>query len=184
MSAEEGWVEVRAYDPLWLGRFESESSAVRAALVEYAVAVEHFGSTSVPDMAAKPIVDILVGTTAAGVPENVHSALALLGYEYLGEDGRRPGRFFWRKRGQYAFNVSVVPVNGEMWNDNLALRDFLRAHSDWVQRYADVKRAAAKASPNSMLGYQEGKRAFIEEMKIAARAWVASKPAQRGLMQQ
>ncbi len=170
-GAEESWVEVREYDPSWPRFYDDESAKIAAALGDYAAAIEHFGSTSVPGLAAKPIVDILVGTEKTGVPESVQHAFRDLGYEYLGEDGRRPGRFFWRKRAGHAFNVSVVPANGALWIDNLLVRDFLRTHPEWVETYAIAKRDAAAASPGSMLGYQDGKRDFVEQLKSAARDW-------------
>jgi GrpB-like predicted nucleotidyltransferase (UPF0157 family) len=138
------------------------------------VAVTHFGSTSVPGLAAKPIVDIPIGTMESGVPEVMGDAFHGLGYDCLGEDGRRPGRFFWRKRGVHAFNLSVVPFDGELRTDNLLVRDLLRTHPEWVERYAVVKRDAVAASPGSMLGYQDGKRDFVEDLKFVAHVWAGA----------
>lgn len=89
------------------------------------------------------------------------------------EDGRRPGRFFFRKRGLNNFNVSFVPFDGDLWRDSVVLRDYLRTHPDEVGRYAAIKKAAAQTqtSPNSLLGYQNHKRPFVEEMKERARVW-------------
>ncbi|MFP3381337.1 GrpB family protein, partial [Bacillus sp. SIMBA_069] len=81
--------------------------------------IEHFGSTAVPGLPAKPIVDILVGACEGSGPDAAINGLARLGYEYLGEDGRRPGRYFWRKRGADAFNVSVVEYRGLLWQTNI-----------------------------------------------------------------
>jgi len=171
MSAEEKWVEVQNYDPSWPQLYETESIDIKQALGNYAVAIEHFGSTAVPGIAAKPIVDVLVGTQSSEVPQSVIESLEVLSYEYLGEDGRRPGRFFFRKRGNQAFNLSIVPVDGDLWVDNLRTRDFLRSHPTWAQDYSAIKRQAAATSPDSMLGYQDGKRKFIEDMKREALAW-------------
>jgi GrpB-like predicted nucleotidyltransferase (UPF0157 family) len=154
MSAEESWVEVQGYDARWPQIYVYEASKVKKALGDYAVGLEHFGSTAVPGLAAKPIVDILVGTRDSG------------------EDGRRPGRFFFRKRGKEAFNLSIVPFGGDLWAENIRIRDFLRNHPEWAQRYATLKRQAAVASPESLLGYQDRKRDFMDEMKQEAQAWM------------
>lgn len=174
MSAEESWVEVVPHDSRWAESYQAESKAIRAALGDYVLGIEHFGSTAVPGLIAKPIIDILVGAPAGRQPHSVIDGLGQLGYEYLGEDGRRPGRYFWRKRGVTAFNVSAVPHLGAMWQTNLAVRDFLRAHPEWAERYRQVKLVAAAAAGTSMLGYQNHKRDFVDDLRAAALAWTAN----------
>jgi GrpB-like predicted nucleotidyltransferase (UPF0157 family) len=174
VSAEEPWVEVVPYDGRWAESYWVETAAIRAALGDYVSRIEHFGSTAVPGLIAKPIIDILIGTQAGSEPHTAIDRLGGLGYEYLGEDGRRPGRFFWRKRGRLPnFNVSAVPYLGELWESNLAVRDFLRTHPEWVERYGQVKMDAAAVSGKSMLGYQNHKRDFVDELRAAALAWAA-----------
>jgi GrpB-like predicted nucleotidyltransferase (UPF0157 family) len=173
VDAEEFWVEVRAYDEGWVTTYETEAEAIRSVLGAYALGVEHFGSTAVPGLLSKPIVDILIGSDDGSDPRVATTGLARLGYEYLGEDGRRPGRYFWRKRGADAFNVSLVLFLGEMWQSNLAVRDFLRSHPKWADRYALVKVQAASQSQTSMLAYQNLKRDFVDELRAAAQSWAA-----------
>lgn len=177
MDAEEAWVEVRAYNEGRVRSYETEAVAVRSELGAYALGVEHIGSTAVPGMEAKPIVDILIGVDGRSDPHLAVVGLSHLEYEYLGEDGRRPGRFFWRKRGTRAFNVSVVAFRGEMWLSNLAVRDFLRTHANWAERYAAVKVQAAIDSQTSMLGYQNLKRDFVDELRAVALVWAAANEA-------
>ena len=173
VSAEEPWVQVVAYDRRWAKYYQAESAAISTALGDYASGIQHFGSTAVPGLIAKPIVDILVGVQPGSGPHAAIEGLAALGYEYLGEDGRRPGRYFWRKRGLSSFNVSVVPYLGVLWVSNLAVRDFLRNHPEWVDSYGRVKLDAAAAAGTSMLGYQDHKRKFVDELRAAALAWAA-----------
>jgi GrpB-like predicted nucleotidyltransferase (UPF0157 family) len=173
MSAEEPWVEVVSHDSRWAETYAVEAAAIRAALGDYVRGIEHFGSTAVPGLIAKPIIDILIGTEAGTKPHRAIDGLGALGYQYLGEDGRRPGRYFWRKRGATAFNVSAVPHRGVLWENNLAVRDFLCAHPQWAERYGQVKLDAAAASGTSMLGYQNHKREFVDELRTAAVAWAA-----------
>jgi GrpB-like predicted nucleotidyltransferase (UPF0157 family) len=173
VSAEEPWVEVVPHDGRWAELCRPEAAAIRTTLGDYVLGIEHFGSTAVPGLIAKPIVDILIGTQKGTEPQTAIDGLGALGYEYLGEDGRRPGRYFWRKRGVTAFNVSAVPYLGELWLGNLAMRDFLRLHPEWVERYAEVKLDAAAVSRTSMLGYQNHKRGFVDELRATALEWAA-----------
>lgn len=173
MDVDEGPIEVQAYDPLWVDVYQAEAAAINEELGTYVLAVEHFGSTAVPGLVAKPIVDVLIGAAPEATPAAAINGLARLGYEFLGEDGRRPGRYFWRKRGNDAINVSVVPHGGAMWNSNLAVRDFLRAHPDWADRYAEIKRRALDAAGTSMLGYQNHKRTFVDGLRQTAVCWAA-----------
>ena len=152
--------------------YRAEAAAIRAALGDYVLGIEHFGSTAVPGLIAKPIIDILVGAQAGGEPHTAIDGLGGLGYAYLGEDGRRPGRYFWRKRGINAFNVSAVRLPRGVGESNLAVRDF-RTHPEWAERYGQVKLDAAAVSGTSMLGYQNHKRDFVDELRATALAWAA-----------
>lgn len=107
-----------------LGHVPPSPGHVSAAAIARRTAFEH-------DLAGAGFDDFGTG----GEPHPAIDGLGGLGYEYLGEDGRRPGRYFWRKRGVTAFNVSAVPYLGTMWQSNLAVRDFLRTRPEWVERY-------------------------------------------------
>lgn len=180
MSAEEQWVEVTPHDDRWFELYRIEAQRIELMLGEYALGIEHFGSTAVPGLLAKPIVDILVGARDGSGPGPAISGLTRLGYEYLGEDGRRPGRYFWRKRGADAFNVSVVPYRGLLWQTNIDVRDFLRIHPEWATRYGFVKLSAAARSQVSMLRYQDQKREFLDALRAAATAWAEGRRPDAG----
>lgn len=174
-TVEESQIRVIPYHSDWPVLYQNEAQRLRAILSGIAVDVQHFGSTAVPGLDAKPNVDILVGVPAgASLATEQIDALTQHGYEYLGEDGRRPGRVFFRKRGGASFNLSVVPFGSELWQDNLAIRDYLRTHPGQVRQYAGVKYPAAAQSPHSLLGYQNRKRDFVEKLRELARAWAAS----------
>jgi len=173
VSAEEQWIEVVPHNDRWVMLYGSEAAAIHSALGVDALGIEHFGSTAVPGLVAKPIIDILIGAPEGSDPHTAIVSLRQLGYEYLGEDGRRPGRYFWRKRGADAFNVSVVPFRGALWESNLAVRDFLRTHPEWAERYGQVKLRAAAKSETSMLGYQDHKRGFVDTLRAAAMTWAS-----------
>lgn len=171
-SVEEPCVVVVAHDPDWARVYAREARLVAAAIGHRCAAIEHFGSTSVAKLLAKPIIDILVASTDGTAPTSSElEALAALGYTFLGEDARRPGRYFWRKRESQSFNLSIVPFRSDLWGDNLLVRDYLRTHPPEVSAYAQIKRRAIAASPHSLLGYQNYKRDFMRGLRQRALEW-------------
>jgi GrpB-like predicted nucleotidyltransferase (UPF0157 family) len=168
-------VEVVDYRLTWPRLYTAESAVVTAALGSHCGAVEHIGSTAVPGLAAKPIIDILVGASPEHLLRDRVDALSAAGYEALGEDGRRPGRWMLQKRAVHSFNLSIVPLGGLLWHDNLVFRDFLRSSEDARARYAEVKRRAAAMDPHNLQDYQDQKRAVVEQLKVEARAWARSR---------
>lgn len=169
---EESAIAVVPHDRGWSRIYAQEAGNIEAVFGGRCAAVEHFGSTAVPGLVAKPIVDILVASVdgAAPSPDELEG-LAVLSYVLLGEDGRRPGRWFWRKRLSVSFNLSLVPFTSDLWRDNLVVRDYLRSHPLEVEQYTNIKRQAVEASPNSLLGYQDYKREFMQGLKARAIAW-------------
>jgi GrpB-like predicted nucleotidyltransferase (UPF0157 family) len=116
-------VVVVDYDPDWEVAASEEIARLRRALANWQVRIEHIGSTAVPGCAAKPIVDLQVGARSNEERE-VTQAIAEVGYESMGEAA--PGRIYLRSRRGRNFNVHVVDLEGALWRDNLALRDYLR----------------------------------------------------------
>jgi GrpB-like predicted nucleotidyltransferase (UPF0157 family) len=168
---------VSRYDPSWPARYERESERVLAALSGLVLGIEHIGSTSVAGLAAKPTIDILVGTRSLEVGEQAMARMADLGYEYRGEMGI-PGRRYFRKGDRYPrdFNAHIVIWGGQLWNDHLAFRDYLRAHPERAQEYADLKRQLL-ATPGGAArsNYAAGKEPFIAETLRRARASAAAR---------
>jgi NAD-dependent deacetylase len=160
-------VEIVEHDPGWAAAGAEEATRVAAALE--AVAVEHVGSTAVPGLAAKPVLDLLAGLPSAEVvPERIR-AMEALGYECLGEFGL-PGRIFFRKGAERrTHHVHAVEHGGGHWRRHLAVRDFLRAHPEEAARYAEVKRAAV-ASARDRDAYWKAKAAYVEELERRALA--------------
>jgi len=164
------WITVAPYDPQWPWQFADEQGPVRDALGEVVADIAHFGSTAVPGLAAKPIVDILVGVQALPLREGQIAALARQGYEYLGDAGI-PGRVAFRKRRPLAFNLAVVAWGGPLWRDNLLLRDFLRAHPDDARHYAAHKRNVLAEGASTLLAYSDRKGVVVAELLRKARHW-------------
>jgi len=167
LQPESEAVEIVEHDPRWAAGGAAEAVHVADALG--AVAVEHVGSTAVPGLAAKPVLDLLAGLRSAELaPERIR-AMEALGYECLGEFGL-PGRIFFRKGPERrTHHIHAVEHGGDHWQRHLAVRDFLRAHPEEAERYAEVKRAAA-ASAAGRDAYWEAKAVYVEELERRALA--------------
>ena len=161
-------VEIQPYDPAWALRAAEEGERVRDALG--AESVEHIGSTAVPGLAAKPIVDFLAGLRSLELSSERISAMERLGYEFLGEYGL-PGRLYFRKGAPRTFHVHAVEVGGDHWERHLAVRDYLRGHPSEAEGYAAEKRRAAEASGGDWETYCDEKAAYVEALERRALAW-------------
>jgi GrpB-like predicted nucleotidyltransferase (UPF0157 family) len=160
-------VELRDYDPSWAEIFEAERILIAPIFDGRALGIEHIGSTSVPDLCAKPIVDVLVGLRELALSQEDIDAMEDLGYEYMGEFGV-PGRLYFRK-GEPRTHVHVVEHGGHHWERQLLFRDALRADPEERKRYDAFKRQlAAEGHPREV--YTELKTPFIREVEARARA--------------
>ena len=168
-------VEVVAHDARWPAWFEEDAGELRHALRSTLDSLEHFGSTAVPNLAAKPIIDILVAPARWPLEPTLRAALERLGYEYLGEAGV-PGREYFRRRAAHATNLAVVQRSSQLWHDNIALRDYLMAHPEAARLYEQAKRAAWSSGARTLLEYSHHKSDLVANLVAAARSWRAVPP--------
>ncbi|MGL5878509.1 MAG: GrpB family protein [Xenococcaceae cyanobacterium] len=166
-------VEVLPHDPNWQHKFESESKLVIQALGENVVMVHHIGSTAIPKIYAKPIVDMLVEVNDITQVDKYNSAMEALGYEVMGEFGISGRRYFRKdnKMGVRTHHVHIFEVNSKEVERHLAFRDYMVAHPEDAQKYSELKRRLAKQYPNDINGYMDGKDGFIKEMESLALEW-------------
>lgn len=152
-------VEVVDYDPAWPALFRDEEAAIKRALGDQVVLLEHGGSTSVPGLAAKPIIDIWAALRSPLRDEDI-KAMAAIGYEYLGESAL-PDQDFFVKRAPRACHLHCYPAGHPEWDRHLAFRDWLRTHPEGAAAYASLKRELAARFPADALAYTEAKSDFI-----------------------
>lgn len=155
-------VHVHDHDPEWSDWFDHEAQRLTAALPAGA-RIEHIGSTAVPDLAAKPIVDILIGLHDTVAAEEAAQAVANLGYQPLGEAGV-PGRLHLRRRTRRSFNVHIVALESDLWRNNLLLRDHLRRDASARLRYAEAKHAAIASGATTLLAYSNAKAPAVARL--------------------
>lgn len=166
-------VEVVPYKPNWRVAFENESKQVAVALGDNVVAVHHIGSTSIPTIHAKPIIDMLVEVREIVKIDERNSAMQALGYEVMGELGI-PGRRFFRKdneAGIRTHHVHAFEVNSAQVKRHLTFRNYMRVHAEDAKKYSELKQELAKKYPNDIEGYMDGKDEFIKEMDNKAAEW-------------
>jgi GrpB-like predicted nucleotidyltransferase (UPF0157 family) len=153
---------VTEYDPGWPAAFEALRARAAGVLGELAVAIEHVGSTSVPGLAAKPIIDIDVVVRSPDEIPAAIEALATIGYSHLGDLGIAGREAFRQPPGPPEHHLYVCPLGGRELPRHLAFRDYLRAHPEAADVYAALKRAAALRFSNDIDGYVAAKTEFIE----------------------
>jgi len=154
-------ITVVDYDPAWSTQFETLRSIILSAVGDIAVAMEHVGSTSVPGLAAKPIIDIdVVVACAADIPVAVER-LAVIGYEHQGNLGVEGREAFTSPPGPPRRNLYVCIQSGTALHNHLMLRDYLRNNSDAAAEYGRLKKQLAARFPRDMDKYIDGKTDFI-----------------------
>lgn len=166
-------VKVVAPNPQWRTEFETESKKITAALGENVVAVHHIGSTSIPNIYAKPVVDLLVEVRDIAEVDTRSSAMEALGYQVKGEYGII-GRRYFRKDNDEGIRTHHIHTFAAGSNEalrHLAFRDYLTAHPFDAQSYSELKRFLAKKHPQDIDAYMNGKDAFIKEIDRKAFEW-------------
>ncbi|TAI63042.1 GrpB family protein [Bradyrhizobium sp. Leo170] len=172
-----GSIVVSDYDPKWPTLFAQERTRIKNALGSFALAIEHMGSTAVPGLPSKPIIDLLVGVPSLEeAKERCIEPIEVLGYICVPEYASWiPGELFFRKGppGPWTHHVHLMEPSHPRWEALLVFRDYLRTHPDAARAYADIKRALAASSKDNIEAYRTGKNVFVEETTAKARAWRA-----------
>jgi GrpB-like predicted nucleotidyltransferase (UPF0157 family) len=162
-------LQISSYDPRWVQEFEAERDRIARALGELACRIDHHGSTAVPGLEAKPIVDIQVSVKQLQPLRAYAEPLATLGYVHVPhvDDATCP---FFHRPGEWphTHHVHVVQSGGHEERRTLAFRDFLREHSDVAREYVTLKTHLATlvdaAEPWSRETYANAKSEFIERV--------------------
>lgn len=165
------------YDPNWPAMFEVEAAKVAAVFGDELLAIHHIGSTSIAGMRAKSIIDMMPVVRDIERVDQLNEAMIELGYRPLGENEIAGRRYF--VKGDDAHRThhvhSYQPDHPEV-KSHIDFRDYLIAHPDKANKYAELKMLLAKQYPHDIDAYIAGKDAFIKEIIEKARVWRADKP--------
>ena len=172
LGLESGVVRLVPWDPAWPALFAAEADRIARAVRDAGappLRLEHAGSTSIPGLAAKPVLDVVAGWDGDAGPAPYIPALVSAGYVHRGESGL-PGREFFRRGEPRSHHVHLVALGGAHWREYLAFRDALRADDALRDAYAALKSALAARHPRDREAYIEGKTEFVRRVVAAAGA--------------
>jgi GrpB-like predicted nucleotidyltransferase (UPF0157 family) len=165
-------VELVPYDSAWPARYAAEARRIGRAVGPRFEALAHVGSTAVPGLAAKPILDVQGGVATLADAESCVDALATLGYEYVPAlEEATPERRYFRKTagGDHTHHLHVVETGSNWWERHLLFRDYLRANPDVAAAYERVKRRAAREHRHDEAAYGAAKAGFVDRVEARAR---------------
>ncbi len=177
-------IQIVEYDPRWPELFAEEAGRIRKSLGDdNLIVIEHFGSTAVPGLSAKPVIDLLVGVrSVTEARESAVPALEALGYAFWYDNPSAEHLFFVKglpPNGPRTHHIHMVepetfrdPKNEAfLFWDRLLFRDYLRAHPDEVRRYEAVKRDLAARFPDDREAYTDGKSKYVYGVMQKAREY-------------
>jgi GrpB-like predicted nucleotidyltransferase (UPF0157 family) len=162
---------LREYDSRWPIEYARERDRILAAVGDKVVAIEHIGSTSIPKLRSKPIIDILVGVRSLVDAKGCVGPLQSLGYEYRPENRKLiPGTEYFRRgpSGANTHHVRVVQAKSDLWREYILFRDYLRTHAEEAQVYERLKIEAYEK--HGRYPPLEAKKNFIDSIVAKARS--------------
>lgn len=167
MESARNAVVIEDYDPFWPEQFEELRSRLAKALDGVATAIEHVGSTAVPGLAAKPVIDVDVHLKSAADLPRVIAALASIGYQHRGDLGV-PGREAFRApAGNFPHHLYVCACDNE-FRRHIVFRDYLRTRPEAASAYAQLKRKLAHEYGKDREAYTKAKTEFVESILRAS----------------
>jgi len=170
-------VDVVPHSPRWRYNFQEESLWIRSMFSPSLVGIHHIGSTAIPGIYAKPVIDILVEVTDITAIDKKNAHMEKLDYEAMGEYGIS-GRRYFRKNdagGHRTHQVHVFQTGSPDVERHLAFRDYMITHPVRARAYSDLKRKIAAECGDDIEKYMEEKDMFVKEAELDALAWCQSK---------
>lgn len=163
-------VRLTEHDENWVRMFEEEARLLREILGDQIINFEHFGSTSVPGLKAKPVIDMMCIVKDIEKIDEFNEQMSSLGYDVAGEWGI-PGRRLFRKGGENrTHHIHVYESDNSEIERHLIFRNYLRAHPEEVERYAKLKEELSRCCDDTSF-YSKAKKPFVQEMEQLALLW-------------
>jgi GrpB-like predicted nucleotidyltransferase (UPF0157 family) len=165
-------IEVVPHDPGWSNQFKAEANRLGAILGQEVVAIHHIGSTAIPNIHAKPIIDVLVEVRDIEKTDDFNAEMTRQGYRPRGEFGI-PGRRFFTKGPDEArtHHIHVFQTGHPEVARHLDFRDYIVAHPDEARAYSRLKETLAQRFPHDIESYMAGKDGFIKDVDRKAKRW-------------
>ncbi len=164
-------VEVTPYQTAWITMFQEESKKIKDVYGEEILYVYHIGSTSIPNINAKPIIDILVEVISIRKVDNFNIYMKQLDYEAHGEYGIPNRRFFSKGGDNRTHHVHIFEQGNDEISRHILFRDYMIAHPKEAKKYSQLKQNLAVRFPTNIQKYMEGKNDYIKEIDKKAKNW-------------
>ncbi|MFE7332165.1 GrpB family protein [Streptomyces sp. NPDC057565] len=164
-------IEIVTYDPAWPAMFARTGAGMREALGDAAARIDHIGSTSVPGLVAKPVIDIQISVASLEPTDRFVVPLTGMGFVYRADNPERTKRYFREPPGQRRTHLHVRQLGSFSQQFPLLFRDYLRCHATAAAEYAAVKRRCAAAFRNDRPGYVQAKDACVWDIVRRADTW-------------
>lgn len=163
-------INVIPYQSHWKFLFEREADLLRSTLGDKALRIEHIGSTSIPGMVAKPIIDIMVAVKSLKEAEELIPVLESNGYEYRTPDTVLERMFFVKESSPMyrTHHLNLTQRDSGFWENQLTFRDYLRVHAEIASEYGDLKKRLAETYAHTHQLDPDGKTEFVSRvLKLA-----------------
>ena len=164
-------VEVCTYNENWAQMFLEEAEKLNHIFKKELVAIHHIGSTSVPGLKAKPIIDIMPVVKDINNVDKYNLEMQDIGYEPRGENGLAGRRYFQKGGDNRTHHVHIYQIGSYDIKRHLAFRDYLKAHPDEMKNYGDIKEKLAKQFPFDIESYINGKDELAKAIESEALVW-------------
>lgn len=162
---------VSLYNEQWIQLFMEEAEKLNFIFKNEIIDIYHIGSTSVPGLKSKPIIDILPVVKDIHHVDNFNLEMQKIGYVAKGENGITQRRYFQKGGDNRTHHVHFYQIGSGEITRHLAFRDYLISHPDEMKLYGDLKERLAQQFPNNMKSYIAGKDYFAKELERKALAW-------------
>ena len=168
-------VEVKSHDNKWSNKYEKAKNKINNIYKDILVDIHHIGSTAIPNILAKPVIDIMVVVKDINKVDQFDNSMQELGYEPKGEFGIKNRRFFQKGGNHRSHHVHIFEKGNQEIQRHLNFRDYLRAHPAKAKQYSKLKEKLAEKYPYNVDKYIEGKNDFIKEIDSEAAKWAAER---------
>lgn len=157
-------IEVVPYNPEWPALFEKEAFLIKQVLGNNCIKIHHIGSTSVPGLAAKPVIDMIPVVRDIAQVDAANPSMLELGFEAKGEYGIPFRRYFQKGANNRTHQAHIFEAGNPEIERHLKFRDWMKGHPEDRENYAQLKQKLASLHPHDINSYCQGKDAFIAEI--------------------
>ena len=155
-------VELTKYNPEWANIFTVAANEIKSILKDNCIQIHHMGSTAIPNIYAKPIVDVLPVVKDISSVDSLNHEFEKLGYVCMGEYGIPGRRFYWKSKTKRTLNIHLFEQGAPEIKRHLLFKDFMLEHDDYAQAYSLIKRSLSEVFPQDIEKYVNGKGSFVQ----------------------